>query len=159
MQVLDIIVLIIVAAMTIWGMVRGVVRQIGDLAALVMGIIGANLLGGEVSSWIQNLSGWSSIVSQLIGYLLVFLIIYLGIRIVAQGIKSLAKLVRLGWIDSVGGGLFSAFKTILLLSILVNLALLLTQNATFWYTPTFTQSLCFETLRSFAPHILHLVWG
>ena len=45
MQIVDIIMLGLVVLMTVWGMVRGIVRQIGDLAALILGVVGANLWG------------------------------------------------------------------------------------------------------------------
>ena len=40
LQVIDYIVLVLMIVMVIWGFVRGIVCQIGDLAALVLGIIG-----------------------------------------------------------------------------------------------------------------------
>ncbi len=158
MQILDIVMLALVAIMTIWGFMRGIVRQIGDLAALLLGIIGANLFGSVVTSWIQTNTDWALIACQLVAYISLFLIIYLTIRIVASFIKSLTELVRLGWIDSLAGGVFGAFKTLLLISIVLNVALMMTRDAEIWHTEALTQSMSFEALKDFAPHILNLVW-
>lgn len=158
MQIVDIIMLVFVVLMTIWGMVRGIVRQVGDLAALILGIVGSNLWGSDIATWILNRSEWSLIVCQLIAYLGLFLVIYIAVRIVVSFIKSLTRLVRLGWIDAIAGGLFGAFKTILFVSLLLNLAMVVAQDADVWKSPELTQSQCFETVRGFAPHILHLVW-
>lgn len=158
MQILDIIVLALVVIMTIWGFVRGIVRQIGDLAALILGIVGANLFGSSFTAWIQSNSDWALLVCQLVAYISLFLFIYLTIRIVAGFIKSLTRLVRLGWIDSLAGGAFGAFKTLLFISVVLNVALMLTREADFWHSQALINSMSFETLKDFAPHILNLVW-
>lgn len=158
MQILDIIVLALVSIMTIWGFIRGIVRQIGDLAALIMGIVGANLFGENVTAWIQTHTDWALLACQLVAYISLFLIIYLTIRIVASFIKSLTQLVRLGWIDSLAGGVFGAFKTLLLLSIVLNVALMMTREADLWHSQALSASMSFEALKDFAPHILNLVW-
>ena len=73
-------------------------------------------------------------------------------------IKSLTRLVRLGWIDSLAGGAFGAFKTLLFISVVLNVALMLTREADFWHSQALINSMSFETLKDFAPHILNLVW-
>lgn len=158
MQTLDIIVIVLVAIMTIWGFMRGIVRQIGDLAALIIGVVGANILGASVTQWIQTNTDWALLACQLVAYISVFLVIYLTIRIVAGFIKSLTQLVCLGWVDSLAGGAFGAFKTILLLSIVVNVLLMIFRDADVWNSQALTQSLSFETLKDFAPHILNILW-
>ena len=158
MQIIDIIMLGLVVLMTIWGMVRGLVRQVGDLAALILGIVGANLWGNQVTAQLLEHTEWSMLVCQFIAYIGLFIAIYIIIRIVAGCIKSITRFVRLGWIDSLAGGLFGAFKTILFVSLLLNLAMLVAQDAEFWKSPELTQSICYETVRNFAPEVLHHVW-
>ncbi|MBQ5751127.1 MAG: CvpA family protein [Bacteroidaceae bacterium] len=158
MQIVDIIMLGLVVLMTVWGMVRGIVRQIGDLAALILGVVGANLWGGSIATLLVERTEWSLLLCQILAYVGVFLSIYLTIRIVAGCIKSITQLVRLGWIDSIAGGLFGAFKTILFVSLLLNLTMLVTKDADVWTSPELTQSVCYETVKSFAPNVLHHVW-
>ena len=157
MQIVDIIMLGLVVLMTIWGLVRGLMRQIGDLAALILGVVGANLWGNNITTLLLEHAGWSLIVCQLVSYISLFLAIYIIVRIVVACIKSLTQLVRLGWIDSIAGGLFGAFKAILFVSILLNLAMLVSKDADIWKSPTFTNAICYEAVRDFAPHVLHLV--
>ncbi len=157
MQIVDIIMLGLVVLMTIWGMVRGLVRQIGDLAALILGVVGANLWGSNITNLLLEHAGWSFVVCQLVSYISLFLAIYIIVRIVEACIKSLTQLVRLGWIDSIAGGLFGAFKAVLFVSILLNLVMLISKDADVWTSPTFTNAICYETVRDFAPNILHLV--
>lgn len=153
----DIIMLVLVVLMTIWGMVRGIVRQIGDLAALILGVVGANLWGGAITLWLNGRTEWSVLVCQIVAYIGLFLVIYIAVRIVASFIKSLTQLVRLGWIDSLAGGLFGAFKTILIVSVLLNVAMLASKDSEIWRSPELAKSKCYETVKDFAPYILHLV--
>ena len=93
MQIVDIIMLGLVVLMTVWGMVRGIVRQIGDLAALILGVVGANLWGGSIATLLVERTEWSLLLCQILAYVGVFLSIYLTIRIVAGCIKSITQLV------------------------------------------------------------------
>jgi uncharacterized membrane protein required for colicin V production len=54
LQIVDYIMLALLVLMTIMGLMRGIVRQIGDLAALILGVVGANIWGGEASLWVQT---------------------------------------------------------------------------------------------------------
>lgn len=157
MHTIDIIMLALLVVMTIIGLVRGLVRQIGDLVALVAGVIGANIWGKACTLWIQAHTDWSLIICQALAYIGIFLVIYLTIRIVAHFIKALTKLVRLGWIDSIAGGLFAAFKTLLLVSMLINLAMVVSHNAEIWKSPALTQSKSYETVKNFAPRFLDVL--
>lgn len=158
MHTIDYIMLALLAGMTIWGLIRGIVRQIGDLAGLILGIIGANIWGGDFSGWLQRATGYQTIVCNVVAYISLFLLIYLTARLVASFIKALTKLVRLGWIDSVLGGLFGAFKVLLLVSVIVNLLMVVCPNARWWRNEEITGSVCYEPIKKFAPHVLHVVW-
>ena len=76
MQIIDIIMLGLVVLMTIWGMVRGLVRQVGDLAALILGIVGANLWGNQVTAQLLEHTEWSMLVCQFIAYIGLFIAIF-----------------------------------------------------------------------------------
>lgn len=157
MQTLDIIVLAVLVIMTIIGLIHGLVRQIGDLVALVAGVIGANLWGKACTLWIQTHTEWSLIICQALAYIGVFLAIYLAIRLMAHFIKALTQLVRLGWIDSIAGGVFAAFKTILFASLLLNLLMAILPNIELWQSSGLTQAMCYETLKNFAPQIFDVL--
>lgn len=157
MHTFDIVMLVLLVIMIIIGLVRGLVRQIGDLVALVAGVIGANLWGNTFSLWIQAHTEWSLIICKALAYIGVFLLIYLTIRLVAHFIKALTQLVRLGWIDSIAGGIFAAFKTVLFASLLLNLAIAITPNIELWQSPQLTQSVCYEKIKSFAPQMFDIL--
>lgn len=158
LQVIDYIVLVLLLVMVIWGFVRGLVCQLGDVAALVLGVIGSHLWGAACSRWLQGVFSISTLACDLIAYIGLFLLIYLTIRIVASFIKSLTKLVRLGWIDAMCGGIFGACKLLLFASIIINVLLFLLPDASWWHDKSLTQSVSFAPLRNLLPWILQVVW-
>ncbi|MBR5843876.1 MAG: CvpA family protein [Bacteroidaceae bacterium] len=159
MEVIDIIMLGLVVLMTIWGMVRGIVRQVGDVAALLLGVICTYIWSKDITALLFERTGWSLLVCEMVSYAGLFFVIYTAIRIVSGFLKSITRLVRLGWIDSIAGGLFGAFKTILFVSLALNLAMLVTKDAKVWKSPTLTKAICYETVRDFAPKVLNFVEG
>ena len=158
MHTIDYIMLALLIGMTVWGLIRGIVRQLGDLAGLILGIIGANIWGSNFSRWLQHATEWQTFICDCVAYFCLFLLIYLTARIIASFIKALTKLVRLGWIDSVLGGLFGAFKLLLLTSIIVNLLMTVAPHADWWRNQELTGSVCYEPIKKFAPQVLHIVW-
>ncbi len=159
LQTIDYIILGLVLISTGFGLFRGIVRQIGDVAGLIIGIVGANIWGGQLSLWLQENAKLEVIYSTLIAYIGLFLIIYLIVRIIALFIRALTKLVRLGWIDSIAGGIFGGFKMVLFISIAINLAILIAPKAEWWKEKQYTESMCIQKIQPVAPHILHMVRG
>ena len=153
------VVLGLVVLMTIWGTIQGLVRQAGDLLALVVGVVMANLTGPAVTSWFINSTEYSSLTCQIISYMGIFLVVTIAVRIVVGFVKILTDKVHMGWVDSLLGGALGALKTILIVSVLLNVAMLLLKDNEIWTSPALTQSLCYESVKDFAPYILHLIRG
>ena len=156
---IDMVVLGLVVLMTIWGTIQGLVRQAGDLLALVVGVVMANLTGPAVTSWFINSTEYSSLTCQIISYMGIFLVVTIAVRIVVGFVKILTDKVHMGWVDSLLGGALGALKTILIVSVLLNVAMLLLKDNEIWTSPALTQSVCYESVKDFAPYILHLIRG
>ena len=153
------VVLGLVVLMTIWGAIQGLVRQAGDLLALVVGVVMANLTGPAVTSWFINSTEYSSLTCQIISYMGIFIVVTIAVRIVVGFVKILTDKVHMGWVDSLLGGALGALKTILIVSVLLNVAMLLLKDNEIWTSPALTQSVCYESVKDFAPYILHLIRG
>lgn len=153
------VVLGLVVLMTIWGAIQGLVRQAGDLLALVVGVVMANLTGPAVTSWFINSTEYSSLTCQITSYMGIFLVVTIAVRIVVGFVKILTDKVHMGWVDSLLGGALGALKTILIVSVLLNVAMLLLKDNEIWTSPALTQSVCYESVKDFAPYILHLIRG
>lgn len=128
MTALDIIILVFVAVGLATGLYKGFISQLGSIAAIVLGIIACRLWGdvavGVVSGWLDpspEYSSWTVYGVTIIGYVLLFVVVYLAVIVLARLLHRLSHVMLMGPIDHIAGALLGIFKWVLLLSVLVNL--------------------------------------
>lgn len=100
-------------AMAIYGAYRGAIRQIGSVAAFLLGFLAARLFAGKVTELFQ----WPSMLS----YALIFSAVFVCVVILARVLRLTVKMLLLGPIDRLCGLLIGAAKWLLLMSLLINL--------------------------------------
>ena len=119
--ILDIIILLIIAASAIFGVFKGFVRQLVSIASLVLGIWCAGKFTGYLSTYIKD---WLSLeMSQQTLHIILFIVIFILAVVIAhflgKGIESIIKLTMMGWLNRILGFLFGAMKAIIILSVAV----------------------------------------
>jgi membrane protein required for colicin V production len=101
---------------------KGIIVAAFSLLAIVLGIICSLKLSHEFAAWLaaKNIvtSGWAQIVS----FVVLFVGILFGVRLVAKALESSAKAMMLGWVNSGIGGLLYAFMAAVIWSSLLWLA-------------------------------------
>ena len=121
MEILDIIILALVAVAGIIGIFKGFVNQITSIAALILGIWCASkftgFLTGKVSGWFNLDIAQNTL--HIITFIVIFIIVLILAHFLGKGIEGLIKLSLLGWLNRLLGFLFGAFKAIIILSIAV----------------------------------------
>lgn len=128
MGLIDIIILIIVVAGLVLGYAKGFVRQLTTICGIVLGIIACHLWGSWATRVLVEIvpesAGWPSpeYTTAIIANIILFLIIFLGIKLVGAMFKSVLTKLHLGVIDSLAGALFCVFKYLLVASIVLNIA-------------------------------------
>lgn len=119
MNIIDLIVLIILSYGLIRGLIKGFVVEVAGVVALVLGLMGgfkfANLLGNYLSAYVD----WSPMTIQTVSFLLLFIVIIYGVSLLAKMITKTLKIIALGWINRIIGGLFGFIKWSIILSSLV----------------------------------------
>ncbi|MGM9859169.1 MAG: CvpA family protein [Muribaculaceae bacterium] len=115
MGALDIFIFVLIAVAAVVGFVRGIVSQVGSIAAIIVGILAARIIGGAV------VSGSSEPVTAFAIYGIIFLVAYLVTWLLARMIRSAVKALHLGIIDRLTGAVFSVFKWTFILSIVLNI--------------------------------------
>lgn len=121
MNYIDFIIVLVVLVGALYGLIKGVFRQLGSLGGFVVGILVSRLLGGSFASLLQQMFDLPAGVSRIVAYSLLFLLVYLVCLQLMRLIHHLSHQVALGWLDRLGGALFGAFKYLVILSILLNL--------------------------------------
>lgn len=118
MQILDIVLCVIIGFLGIRGTFRGLVKEIASILGLLLGFVLANSYHAQLSPLLEEYLGGPGL-AHLVGYLGIFLGTVAAIFLLATLIRKILKLIRLGWLDSIGGGALGILKGLLLCSIVI----------------------------------------
>ena len=129
MNLLSIMILLVVAVGAVYGYVRGIVKQIGSLVAVVLAVLACRAFGAGMAGLMHTWLGLGPVTAQGLGYALVFLIVWLGVWLVARALHAVVETVSLGWLNSGLGALFMTFKFMMVLSMVMNIAVLLHRSS------------------------------
>ncbi len=119
MNVVDIVLGIFIAVLAIRGLIRGLIKEVFGLAALVGGVILSDMFGKQFGNVIYHHITVSATVAYVSAFFIVFIVVYLGFLLVGYVLSSLIKAIQLGWLDRVFGLAFGALKAFLMIAILV----------------------------------------
>lgn len=121
MTLLDIIVLAIIGISILLGVIKGLVREVLSLAAWVMAFLAANLAAPEAAQLLpQGMA--SEEIRLLAGFAIVFVLVLIGLSVLAMMASKLIRIAGLGMADHVLGGVFGLVRGALVVTILVLLA-------------------------------------
>ena len=99
--------------MAIYGAYRGAIRQIGSVAAFLLGFLAAKLFSGRITALFE----WP----QMLSYVLVFVAVFIAVVFLARILRFTVKMLLLGPIDRLIGLLIGAAKWMLFASLFINL--------------------------------------
>lgn len=115
---LDIVFVIILVIAALRGAFRGFVTELLSAAAIILGIIGAVLFSkmvGELLATHLGLTQWS----EIIAFLLLFLVVYLVIKIFEGALNNFIDKLKLGNLDRALGFFLGILEGILLIAVIV----------------------------------------
>lgn len=121
MNVITILVLAVIVFGAVYGYVRGIVKQMGSVVAVILAVLACRAFGDTVSGWIQRGLDLGPVTAQGLGYAVVFLAVWFGIWLLARTLHAVVETVKLGWLNSGLGAIFMTFKFMMVLSLLMNL--------------------------------------
>lgn len=111
-------------AVAFWGGYRaGVVRELIGLAAIVIAWVLAGAFAGPFAESLGQQLGASVAVAHLIGFWLLFLVVFAGVRALGWLLERVASLPIIKIVSGMGGGIVAAAKAVLLLWFLLFVAL------------------------------------
>jgi membrane protein required for colicin V production len=120
MHTLDLFLLIPITLGFVFGLFKGLVRELTSLAAIVLGIYGARLFAPFVSEFLIHKLSFSDKTAHPVSYLLIFIVIAIGLMMLAKMLDKLFESMSLGGLNKFLGGLFGALKYALIVSVLLN---------------------------------------
>jgi len=121
MNLLDLILAVLIVGFAVSGIVRGLVRQLFSLGGLVAG----HLSGIRYYAFVQGKLGLSFQYAEVVGYAIVFLAAYLGVRLVGGLIEDRVRKSKLSGSDRLAGMVAGLVKGALFSILIVFLLVIL----------------------------------
>ena len=153
MNILD----IIVAALLLFGFVRGLMKglfvEVASLAALVGGVYGAIHFSYFIGNFLKETVSWSEEYITLTAFAGTFVVIILIIALFGKALTKLADFASLGIINKILGGIFGALKIGLILSIIFIFFSKVNDTIPFIKKETLEKSLLYKPVKKIAPTI------
>lgn len=121
MNTLDLIILIPIALGFVFGLFKGLVKELASLAAIVLGVYGAKMFAPALSDFLIAKLSFSNKTSLPIAYLILFVIIVVVLLLLAKTLDKIFDSIALGGLNKLLGGVFASLKYALIVSVLLNI--------------------------------------
>lgn len=135
MTLIDALIILVLLVGAVTGFLRGIISQAASIIGFVLGIITCLSFGGQATALlltvIPSASQWplSEFTAAAVAQGTLFMLVMLTCRVIALSVKGLARKARLGFADRMGGSALGAFKSMMILSLLLNLWLVISPTS------------------------------
>ncbi|ESU23978.1 transmembrane protein [Flavobacterium enshiense DK69] len=114
---------IVLAAFLVFGLIKGIRNglfvEIASLISLFIGIYLAIKFSYVARSAVGSVVSWSPKTIQVTAFILTLIAVVVAIHLLAKVLSGVANMTFMGWLNTIGGGLFATIKTILLLGVVL----------------------------------------
>ena len=103
------------------GFRNGFFVELASLISVLLGIFVAIKFSYLTKSWLENHGSWNPKTVQVMAFALTFILVIVGVSMLAKIFTTIANFAFLGLANSLFGGILGLLRTILVMSILLNL--------------------------------------
>ncbi len=139
---------VFLSVLLIYGFVRGVRNgffvELASFVSILLGIYIAIKCSSLSKIFLENHVSWNPKNIQIIAFVLTFFVVITAVSALASFFTSIANYISLGIFNTVLGGLFGILKTILILSVVLNLYQKINAYIHFTDKKTFDKSLLYN---------------
>ena len=153
MSFLDIILGSLLAFGLYKGIRNGLFVELASLVSLLLGIYIAIKFSYFVKGVLSGFVHWNPKTIQIWAFLLTFILVIFLVSLAAKLLTKAANFAYLGWINKLGGGGFRLLKTVLIVSVFLNLFEKINFNNTFTKKETLDKSLFYHPIQKTAGFI------
>ena len=118
MNWVDVVIIVVMGISVLFGVRWGLIKEVFILLALIFGVIIAGRsysLGAKILSSVIH----SPNAANILGFVLMFILVAVILTIIGVLLKRLIRLIRLGWIDRAGGGVFGLLRWAIIIGVAV----------------------------------------
>lgn len=159
MNFFDLIIIALIAIFVISGLRKGIIISLASLAALILGIWVAvhfsNYLDTTLMEHLKPSRKWLPILS----FTITFLLVVLGVMIIAKVMEKIVDIVGLGLFNRIGGGIFGLAKGVILVSVIIFIVAAIDPKGK-WFTPEDKRgSLFYSHVEPLFPKLMKMFGG
>jgi len=153
MSFFDIIMGILLAFSLYKGIKNGLFIEVASFVSLLLGIYLAIKFSSLVKNIIIKYVSWNPNTIQITAFILTFILVVIGVYLLAKILTGIADFAFLGWMNKLGGGFFRVLKTILIVSIFIALFEKINFNNTFAKKETLDKSIFYNPIKKVAAYV------
>ena len=157
MNYIDIILSLILFYGLFKGFTRGLIIEAASLLSIIIGILGALTFTPIMENLLSYFFSDEKLPSSIILFTASLILIVLGINFFAKNLTKFIKLVSLGGINKVLGGIFGVSKYVLLISILFVFVDQFSFMFEYFESNLLEESVMFESLKNVGYYIIQLL--
>jgi len=132
------------------GIKNGLFVELASLISLILGIYIAIKFSFLARIMLSGFVHWNPKTIQIIAFIVTFPVVVVAISLLAKFLTSVANFAKLGVINQFGGGFFRLLKTVLILSIFLNLFEKINFNNFFVKKETLDKSIFYRPIQQSA---------
>ncbi|MEO8532674.1 MAG: CvpA family protein [Flavobacterium sp.] len=135
------------------GIKNGLFVEIASFVSLLLGIYLAIKFSSFMKEIIAKQVSWNPTNIQITAFILTFILVVIGVYLLAKFLTGIADFAMLGWANKLGGGFFRVLRTILILSIVIALFEKINFNNTFAKKETLDKSIFYNPIKKVAAYV------
>jgi len=159
MSILDMILGGLLAYSLYKGIKNGLFVEIASFISLLLGIYLAIKFSSFMKEIIMKHVSWNPNTIQVTAFFLTFILVVIGVYLLAKLFTGIADFAQLGWLNKLGGGFFRILKTILILSIIIALFEKINFDNTFAKKETLDESVFYNPIKKVAAYVYPTIEG
>lgn len=159
MNWIDFVIVALLVYGLIQGFIDGLIIEVAELAALVLGIWGAIHFSwwtaDKLEGWFDMTSQWTGIISFAATFVGIMIVVFL----IGKLLDTLLKAIALGFVVKSLGAIFGVLKVAVILSVLFVFLNTIDQKKHFLPSATINNSLFYNPIADLVPAIFPMVEG
>ena len=151
MNTLDLVLLIPIVLGFVFGLFKGLIKELTSLVAILLGIYGAKLFAPFLANILTGKFHFTEKIAHPISYFILFVAIITALLLLAKMLDKILDSIALGGLNKFLGGLFGALKYALIVSVLLNVFDSLDSRFVFIKPKTKEESIAYKPILKFGP--------
>lgn len=151
MNSLDLFIIVPILVGFVFGLFKGLVKELTSLAAVFLGIYGAKFFSPWLADILMKDFHFSVHTAKPFSYLLIFVAIVIGLLFTAKSLDKIFNSISLGSLNKFLGGVFGGLKYALVISVLLNVFDFVDNKVSLMNHETKENSFFFEPVRKLGP--------